>query len=96
MYVINPDRTWKEPWRFLTYGFVHNDMNHLLGNAFSQLCVGLPLEFSHSSWRVALVYLSGIVVGGFGREVYRDHFTEDPSTVILAGASGNCYIIIKL
>lgn len=90
MYVINPDRTWTEPWRFLTYGFVHNDLKHLLGNVFFQLFFGLFLELSHASWRVALVYLSGIVFGGFGREL----FTKEK--VSLAGASGEYKIKLKL
>ena len=82
MHVANPDRIWAEPWRFLMYGFVHNSKDHLTVNAISQLFVGLPLELSHSSWRVALVYLLGIVFGGFGRQVLTN------PEVPLAGASG--------
>ena len=93
--MLNPDRIWCEPIRFLTYGFVHNSFSHLLGNVFTQLFVGLPLEFSHSSWRVAIVYISGIVLGGLGRVVLTD--TENAVNV-LAGASGlnflHCWCII--
>ena len=64
------------------YGFVHNGVTHLVTNIITQLVVGLPLELSHSSWRVALVYLFGIVYGGLGREIF------DDSDVPLAGASG--------
>jgi membrane associated rhomboid family serine protease len=84
-HVLNPDRIWCEPIRFFTYGLVHNSIGHLVGNVFTQLFVGLPLEFSHSSWRVAIVYISGIVLGGLGREVLTD--TKNPANV-LAGASG--------
>ena len=83
--MLNPDRIWCEPMRFLSYGFVHNSINHLLGNIFTQLIIGLPLEFSHSSWRVAIVYISGIVLGGLGREMLTD--TKNPA-IVLAGASG--------
>ena len=64
------------------YGLVHNSWPHLFGNVFTQLLVGLPLELSHRSWRVALVYLFGIVYGGLGRELF--FHTNTP----LAGASG--------
>ena len=83
VYVINPDRIWVEPWRFVTYGFVHNNIEHITTNVFCQLFFGLPLELSHSSCRVAIVYFSGIMFGGFGRQI----FTK--SNLALAGASGN-------
>ena len=71
------------------HGFVHNSWSHLLSNVFTQLLVGLPLELSHSSWRVAIVYLFGIIYGGLGREVFGN------SGVPLAGASGNSNLKIK-
>ena len=83
--IINHDRIWYEPWRFLTYGFVHNTFDHLFINCFSQLFFGLPLEFSHASWRVAFIYFSGIVFGGFGREIFKN------ATNPLVGASGTNY-----
>ena len=64
------------------YGFVHNSVTHLVTNIITQLVVGLPLELSHSSWRVALVYLFGVMYGGLGRKIF------DDSDVPLAGASG--------
>ena len=70
------------------YGFIHNDVGHLITNVIAQLLVGLPLELSHSSWRVALVYLFGIMYGGLGRELF------DDSKVPLAGASGKIFIIL--
>ena len=86
MHVINHDRVWYEPWRFLTYGFVHNSLGHLVNNSVSQLFFGLPLELSHGWWRVALIYLSGIFLGGLGREI------SNHKEVPLAGASGRCSI----
>ena len=68
------------------YGFVHNGETHLVTNIITQLVVGLPLELSHSSWRVALVYLFGVMYGGLGREIF------DDSDVPLAGASGIVYL----
>ena len=94
VHIINHDRIWQEPWRFLTYGFVHNNWGHLLANIFSQLFFGIPLELTHGWLRVAMIYISGIVLGGLGREMLSEH-NERP----LAGASGKklkiCLIIFN-
>ena len=82
LWVINHDRTWFEPWRFLTYGFVHNNLWHLIINSICQLIFGLPLELTNGSKGVALTYLSGIFLGGVGREICPH------SPLPLAGASG--------
>ena len=82
MHIINNDREWREPWRFLTYGFVHNDDTHLACNILSQLFIGLPLELTNGWKRVAMVYLSGIGLGGLGRQLTSHHSRP------LAGASG--------
>ena len=83
VWVINPDRGWLEPWRFLSYGLVHNNLaNHLVINSILQIFFGIPLELSNGSWRIALIYISGIFLGGVGRQVVPH------SKVPLAGASG--------
>ena len=82
MHIINPDRSWYEPWRFLMYGFVHNSFMHLIGNVICQIVFGLFLELSHGSTRVGIIYLSGILLGGIGREISNEE--QRP----LAGASG--------
>ena len=89
MHIINPDRSWYEPWRFLMYGLVHTDLNHLVGNVISQLFFGLPLELSHGSRRVGAVYLSGTFLGGIGRQLLCT------STKPLAGASGMSIFLIQ-
>ena len=52
-----------------------------------QLFVGLPLELSHGSMRVGLVYVFGVVAGSLGTSAV------DPN-VFLAGASGGVYALI--
>ena len=64
------------------YGFVHNSFKHLIGNVICQLVFGLFLELSHGSTRVGIIYLSGILLGGVGREITNEG--QRP----LAGASG--------
>ena len=82
VFVINPDRVWGEPWRFLTYGMIHNNLEHILTNSFCQLLFGISLEMTNNSWRIAIVYISGIFLGGLLRETFSSH--NNP----LAGASG--------
>ena len=67
MWVLNPERRWLEPWRYFTYGLVHVDENHLIRNILGLIMAGMSLEYYHSSWRVFVVYLAGVVVGGIGR-----------------------------
>ena len=43
---------------------------------------GIPLEMTNDSWRIAIVYISGIFLGGLLRETFSSH--NNP----LAGASG--------
>ena len=82
MYIINPDRIWREPWRFFTYGFVHNDGRHLAYNLISQFAIGFPLELANGWKRIAIIYVSGIILGALGREI--TGHTQKP----MAGASG--------
>ena len=92
MWIINNDRIWLEPWRFIGYGFVHNTYVHLAGNVVSQLFFGLPLELSNGSIRIAYVYLSGMFLAGLGRVM-----TTDRNSKPLAGASGkNLNRILKM
>ena len=53
-------------------------------NGIAQLFFGLPLELSGGSIRIAQVYLTGIFLGGLGREL-----TSHAPHVPLLGASGN-------
>jgi membrane associated rhomboid family serine protease len=85
--LIYSPRRRQEAWRFLTYMFVHADIQHILFNMSMQLLVGLPLEMSHGTRRVALVYGFGVVAGSLATSVF------DPK-VFLAGASGGVYALV--
>ena len=37
-------------WRFITYQFVHVNMEHIVFNTLMQLMVGVPLEISQPGW----------------------------------------------
>jgi membrane associated rhomboid family serine protease len=67
---------------------VHDSNSHVLINVAFELLVGLPLEMSQGTWRVALVYLTGVAAGSLGSSCF------EPS-VNLAGASGGVYALIS-
>ena len=87
---LHPERRWQEPWRFLTYGLVHKDYSHLVKNIVGLVIAGMILEYYHKSWRVFLVYLAGVVVGGIGR--INPVATNTPLTP-LVGSSGKYDIL---
>ena len=74
-------------WRFVTYMFVHSDFEHLFFNVFCQIGLGIALELVHCWWRVATVYMSGILAASLAHSVLKP-------CVSLRGASGGVYSII--
>jgi rhomboid-related protein 1/2/3 len=76
-----------EAWRFLTYMLIHSSDPHIIFNVIVQIFLGVPLEFVHCWWRVAIVYLSGVIAGSLVQSVVK------PCTGIV-GASGGVYAII--
>lgn len=81
LFIYNPYRR-EEAWRFVTYMFVHVGVMHLMMNLLVQLFLGTALELVHCWWRVALVYLSGVLAGSMGTSIASPR-------IFLAGASGN-------
>jgi membrane associated rhomboid family serine protease len=77
----NPDRRW-EIWRFFTYAFMHANTGHLFRNIVGLLIVGIPLEMSHKTSRVAAVFSIGVVGGALASSI----LTSDQRP--LTGASG--------
>ena len=43
---------------------------HITTNLLVQLLVGLPLELVHRWWRIAIVYLCGVLAGSLGSSVF--------------------------
>lgn len=85
--IYNPSRR-HEAWRFLTYALIHAGFVHVFFNVLVQLCLGIPLEMIHKGWRVAIVYIAGVVSGSLAVSI------TDPK-VYLAGASGGVYALIS-
>ncbi|XP_050074974.1 protein rhomboid [Anopheles maculipalpis] len=86
LFIYNPHLR-HEVWRFLTYMFVHIGFMHLIMNLLVQIFLGVALELVHCWWRVALVYLAGVIAGSMGTSLFTPR-------VFLAGASGGVYALI--
>ncbi len=56
--------TLDEPWRFVSYAFVHASLGHLLGNLLVLALVGPFVEAALGSARFALGYLAGAAAAG--------------------------------
>ncbi|XP_063092187.1 rhomboid-related protein 2 isoform X2 [Cavia porcellus] len=81
-----PDKR-EEAWRFLSYMLVHAGVQHIVGNLFMQLVLGIPLEMVHKGLRVGLVYLAGVIAGSLASSIF------DPLKY-LVGASGGIYALM--
>lgn len=67
--------------------FVHVGIMHIMMNLIIQIFLGVALELVHHWWRVALVYLAGVLAGSMGTSIV------NPG-IYLAGASGGVYALI--
>ena len=87
---LHVERRWQEPWRYLTYGLVHVHVWHMLKNISGLSMAGMILEYYHSSWRVCLVYIAGVIVGALGR---CNPVTKITPLTPLAGSSGRKHLV---
>ncbi|XP_008215698.1 protein rhomboid isoform X1 [Nasonia vitripennis] len=86
VFIYRPDKR-LELWRFAFYMFLHAGWLHLLFNLGVQVVVGLPLEMVHGSFRIAAVYMAGVLAGSLGTSVF-------DTDVYLVGASGGVYALL--
>jgi rhomboid-related protein 1/2/3 len=84
--IYDPQRRY-QAWRYLSYMFIHIGIYHILFNVLTQLVLGIPLEMVHKWYRIAAVYLLGVIAGSLAVSVC------DPR-VYLAGASGGVYALL--
>ena len=87
-WVLQPERRYIEPWKFLTYCLLHVNGYRLLINVIGQLILGFNLEITHSSWTVSLIYILGAITGGVGSKATNSKNDLSP----LLGASGISFI----
>ncbi|MFK7823602.1 MAG: rhomboid family intramembrane serine protease [Oligoflexales bacterium] len=79
------------PWRFVSYGLIHSDLQHLIMNMLSfWFFSSMMLQF-HTIYQVVLVFLAGIllppIAGYFLMFFY-------PNRLRVVGASGGCYAVM--
>lgn len=53
-----------QPWRFVSYAFLHNGLGHFLGNMLVLILVGPFVEAAMGRARFALAYLAGAAAAG--------------------------------
>ena len=93
---VNPD-TIVQPWmywKFLTYGFAHGNMNHLLFNMLGLFFFGRAVENRVGKFEFLRFYLAAIVLGGIVWSVHAFFFGGPGVGVI--GASGGVVAVTML
>nr|CDS27776.1 stem cell tumor [Hymenolepis microstoma] len=76
----------KEVWRFFSYMLVHEGVFHIIFNSLMTLIHGTLMEWVHGSWRMAVLYLSGVLAGSLAASVW-------DSTTVAVGASGGVFAV---
>lgn len=69
-------------WRFLTAGFLHFGLAHLMANMICLIVWGIPLERMLGAWRFLMIYLGAVMLGGLVSVLLHD------GPFVGAGASG--------
>ncbi len=81
-------------WQFVTYMFVHSNLNHLFSNMLGLLIFGITVERSIGSKEFLLFYFTtGTLCGVFS---FLLHLLTGGYGIFLMGASGVIYAILLL
>jgi membrane associated rhomboid family serine protease len=80
-------------WQVLSYGFLHQDILHLLLNGFLLYLVAYEVEDQIGIKNSMLLFLTGILCGGL-LWLGAEHFRPHQSSTILMGSSGGVYAMI--
>lgn len=86
--------SWKpsEPWRLITYAFMHGDIWHLLSNMFFLYAFGATLENRIGRLGFAALYVAGIVVSG-GVQIATQNGSVIGASGAVAAIAG-CFLIL--
>ena len=82
-------------WEFLTYGFAHASIQHILFNMLGLFFLGRYVEDRYGRWEFLRVYLVMIVLGSVAFAVTTALFKQDQSFTLI-GASGAVSGIVLL
>jgi rhomboid protease GluP len=72
-----------EWWRLITYGFLHFNWLHILGNSWALFQAGVFVEYVYGSPRYAAIYAVALIGGGIAA-----YLSTIGTTDVTAGASG--------
>jgi membrane associated rhomboid family serine protease len=76
---------WKEPWRWITYQYLHGNAGHIFWNLLGIYFFFPPLERLWGGWRTLVFYTLGGIAGGFTFGIISVFFQH---LGFLIGASG--------
>ncbi len=77
-----PPLTAVEPWRLLTYAFVHSGITHVILNGYSLWVLGTIIERALGTARFLAVFAASTIVGAFAVMVL------DPATFVVGASAG--------
>lgn len=86
--------SWKpsEPWRLVTYAFMHGGFWHLLSNMFFLYAFGATLENRIGRWGFAALYFAGVVVSG-GVQILVEKGSVIGASGAVAAIAG-CFLVL--
>lgn len=85
------DGNWMEPWKFVSYAFIHGNIWHLAINVLGLLVIGSKVEWISNPGGMLKVFLSGVLLGGAVQLVLAP---PAQMGVPLVGASGGIFALL--
>lgn len=92
LFAVIPNR-WYEPWRYVTFQFLHGGIGHIFFNMLALYFLGMILEAHWGGRRFLAFYLICGVVAGVVHVVLTPLLNQ-PMWVPLIGASGGVYAVL--
>jgi membrane associated rhomboid family serine protease len=84
---------WWQPWRYITFQFLHGDLFHILFNMIGLYFLGMYLERAWGTRRFLVFYLVCGVISGLTHVALTYLFHQSPNNYLI-GASGGVYAVI--
>lgn len=80
-------------WRFITYAFIHGSILHIALNMLALFFLGRLIERFFGPWRLAILYMMGILGGGLFHFYFSDKVAVGAATGIFALFSAQLVLI---
>jgi len=80
-------------WQLLSYGFLHQDIMHLLLNSFLLYLVAYEVEYQVGVRHFLGIFLTGILAGGL-LWLGAEHLKAGNPTMVMMGCSGGVFAVI--